>query len=393
MNAPRRRRFLGGGVTGLLAATAGCQSLRGVNSSAGGATWPTTGFDRANTGFAPDRIAVPGAGSVRWQLPENDVPVAADGTVFQRASAWNDAGDYDWRSGTTAATQSMPAPTYHDDVLYVLDGIPAAYDADDGSGRWRQADVAGCVGAPRLTEDGVFGVTTGRNYARDVPTVFRLHAGNGGVDWRTDLPVDPSYTPVVADETVVTAGERRSPDGGVVAAHSASGAERWRVELEGLLWAEPTIGDGAVFVATRDGTVTALDLDTGDVRWQRTFASAPRRFCYGEGQLYAFTGVLRGLSAASGRTAWRTNLGGDPVGVDAEAIYCVGGRGLSADRYLRVVDRETRTQRWHYEFPEVLRGDIQTGGIVGRPALVDGAVFVAAADGLYAFEADSPLDV
>ena len=278
-------------------------------------------------------------------------------------------------------------------VLYVLDGIPAAYDADDGSGRWRQADVAGCVGAPRLTEDGVFGVTTGRNYARDVPTVFRLHAGNGGVDWRTDLPVDPSYTPVVADETVVTAGERRSPDGGVVAAHSASGAERWRVELEGLLWAEPTIGDGAVFVATRDGTVTALDLDTGDVRGQRTFASAPRRFCYGEGQLYAFTGVLRGLSAASGRTAWRTNLGGDPVGVDAEAIYCVGGRGLSADRYLRVVDRETRTQRWHYEFPEVLRGDIQTGGIVGRPALVDGAVFVAAADGLYAFEADSPLDV
>lgn len=383
-----RRRFIGGSLAGVLAAQAGCLSFPGTDSSKAGDVWPTTGFDRANTGFAPDRSAVPDAGRVRWQVDANDAPVTASGTVFQRTAARTEEGDRDWRTDALSATTSMPPPTYHDDALYVLDGTPVAYDASDGTERWRQSEIPGGVGAPRVTDDGAFGVTRGRRRDQDSPTVFRLNPSTGAPDWQHDLPTDPTYTPVLDAGTLVTAGRERSPDGGVVVAYSTDGTESWRFELDGLLWAEPTIGDGAVFVADRDGTVTALALDDGDVRWQRNLEGAPKRFCYGEESLYAFADGLRTLDPEDGSTIWQTEAGGDPVCVDADAIYCVGPDRFSMPRYLRVVDRETREQSWSYEFPMVTHGDIQTVGVRGRPALVEGGLFVAAADGLYAFERD-----
>lgn len=384
-----RRRFVGGCLAGLFTATAGCQSIPGTESSGAADVWPTTGFDPANTGFAPDRSAVPDAGRVRWKVDANDAPVAVNEMVFQRRAARTAAGEPEWRTSPASATSSMPAPTYHDDVLYVLDGIPLAYETDEGTERWRQDEVTGGVGAPRVTDDGVFGVTTGRTRQTDAPTVFRLDPATGTPDWQHYLPVDPTYTPALGHETIVTAGRTRSWDGGVIAAYTTDGSERWQFRLDGSLWAEPTIGDGAVFVADRAGSVTALALETGDVRWQRDFDGAPKRFCYGDGHLYAFADGLRALDPADGRTVWRTETGGDPVCIDADAIYCVGDDEFSTPRFLRVIDRDTRSETWSYEFPTVARGDIVTGGVRGRPALVDGAMFVAAADGLHAFEPES----
>lgn len=101
---------------------------------------------------------------------------------------------------------------------------------------------------------------------------------------------------------------------------------KWAFAFPGATRArsQPTIGAGAVFVGSQDGTVYALDFDTGCVRW--TFAaeaevrSSPTVEPWARGDRNAkprlyfgdFNGNAYALDAQSGRLLWKTRVEDHP---------------------------------------------------------------------------------
>jgi outer membrane protein assembly factor BamB len=59
-----------------------------------------------------------------------------------------------------------------------------------------------------------------------------------------------------------------STNGEVIAFSAADGSEVWRAGVDGEVLAPPASGEGLVFVQTIDGSLMALEIDTGEVRWE-----------------------------------------------------------------------------------------------------------------------------
>jgi outer membrane protein assembly factor BamB len=56
--------------------------------------------------------------------------------------------------------------------------------------------------------------------------------------------------------------------GQVIAFSVAEGNEVWRQTVDGEVLAPPVVGEGLVFLQTIDGSLTALELESGEERWQ-----------------------------------------------------------------------------------------------------------------------------
>jgi outer membrane protein assembly factor BamB len=119
---------------------------------------------------------------------------------------------------------------------------------------------------------------------------------------------------VVSDDVVIAG------DGHVFAFHTTTGELRWQFAPEGDLPGRfiGGVANGSVFVGSTAGTVSALDLGNGEVRWRtslrrgRTSVFAP--VVTGDLVVVAWTdfdqtprsGGLAGLSARDGTVRWQT---------------------------------------------------------------------------------------
>ena len=99
-----------------------------------------------------------------------------------------------------------------------------------------------------------------------------------------------------------------SHDGHVTSFDAATGAERWKTELEKLLLASgPGYGEDLVVVGSTDGTIVALSATDGAVRWQRNLNAEilARPLVSGRRVLVrTVDGYVRALDAGSGNDAW-----------------------------------------------------------------------------------------
>lgn len=85
---------------------------------------------------------------------------------------------------------------------------------------------------------------------------------------------------------------------------------RWTLALDSPPASEPAFDPSTAYVATRAGTLAAIDLNHGTVRW-RVALETPVSPAVGEGRVFvASGGLLFGLDAATGQTLWQTALPG-----------------------------------------------------------------------------------
>lgn len=345
-------------------------------------------------------------------------------------------GGLAWRFGTGGPVRS--SPTVVGGVVYFgsSDGHVYAVDAATGALRWFHDAGAPVGGAPLVTDTRVVFVDRAN----------RIHAVRrdaGEPLWRViggpDLPLPWGRegwdylmaSPVLAGELVLagtgdgnlyavsledgavrwrfgTGGRIRSApavhegvayvgagDGIVYGVALNDGTEVWRFETEGhgldaadwgfdrrQIYASPTIVDGVLYVGSRDASLYAVDLASGQPRW--TFKDGTTGWimaspAVSQGRVFSARssgGRVRAVDLEAGTELWVFQTGGfvySSPAVVGSTMYVGGGDG-----HIYAFDAATGDRRWTY----------RTGrGVFSTPAVWEGRLFVGSDDGfLYALE-------
>jgi outer membrane protein assembly factor BamB len=140
---------------------------------------------------------------------------------------------------------------------------------------------------------------------------------------------------------------------------------------------KPTIADGQVFVASRDGTVMAMDADTGNTRWE---TDTKTRLGGGPGVgdalvlLGSSEGEVIALSIADGKEIWRSRVTSEVLSVPSAAagvviVRAIDGRlfGLSSldGKRLWTYDRTVPTLTLRGSSSPVIAGGLVVYGSDG----------------------------
>lgn len=188
-------------------------------------------------------------------------------------------------------------------------------------------------------------------------------------------------------------------------------AEAWRVPIRGAgtfgnFASTSLIVDGVVYTQDLRSNVSAIDLETGEVRWEKAYDSptvGPNGLAYADGRLFGATvDEAFAVDAESGEQVWisekltrNANEGIDiapgvhdglvyvsTVPVNTRASYRGNGQGI-----LHALDAETGEEAWTFDtVPADLwsaeHTDINSGGGLWHPPAFDddGAMYISIAN-------------
>lgn len=182
-----------------------------------------------------------------------------------------------------------------------------AIDVRTGEPRWRFASRSG--GEFRMTKVGrVLLVTCGEE------AIHALDIATGEDVWRFAERGCFQFKPLVSHETVVAAAVRGRREGALFAIDLYSGRPRWQRELEGPPTSDPCAAAKVALVSTAgdEATLAAHCLQTGELRWQ---TKDPGLGIGGAGLtideswiVNAPFGQLSALDVRSGDVRWNANL-------------------------------------------------------------------------------------
>ncbi len=171
--------------------------------------------------------------------------------------------------------------------------------------------------------------------------LFGLDAATGDIKWRTPLALNPWGGPTVGGDTIIVTGSSIGYDtkavanakGSVTALNLADGKVKWQKEVKGGVVSCAAVADGAAVVTATDGKVRAFDLATGELRWhydaQAPFFAPP---AVAGGVVYVgdLKGVIHALGLVDGARKWALDLGADSAVASPGMVY--GGPAVHGGR-------------------------------------------------------------
>lgn len=144
--------------------------------------------------------------------------------------------------------------------------------------------------------------------------------------------------------------------------------------------AQPVAANGVIYAMDGAGRITAMNADTGEVRWERHISSDNKRdqeafgggLAIVDGRLYATSGYgfVLALDPASGDQIWRSST----ISPVTSAPAAADGRvfAVTADNELFALDANNGEILWTYQ------GIAETAGIMTSPApAIDGDIVIA----------------
>jgi outer membrane protein assembly factor BamB len=271
-------------------------------------------------------------------------------------------------------------PAYLDGTVYAAsrDGDVAAFDLASGKERWsrgvKKAEITGAIGA--AADIVVLGTAGGE--------VIALDRASGDERWRTSIASEVLAPPQVAERIVVV----RSGDGHVYGLDLGTGKKVWSYDrpvpvlsLHGT--SAPVIAPGRVIVGFDSGHLVALELGSGKPVWETRIAipkgrtdldrmvdidSAP---IVAAGAIYVATyqGQVAAVSLDSGASLWTREISSSSgLTVDERQVYV-----SDQDGHVWALDRETGTSVWKQE--------ALTARQVSQPAVLGNYLVVADLEG------------
>lgn len=303
----------------------------------GGASWSQFQADAAHSGTLGDGPAPPYR--IRWELPAPAGP-ALSGAVID--------GDLAYTIG-------------RDDVY--------AVELATGEIVWQIPRAGGPLSVPAIAVD-----------ATGAPLLLYLEGpadevGDGSAGSPTPSPSPtPTPSPDAAEET--------APSSELVAVGTEDRQERWRVPLDDVSRAGVTVEGDAAFVADESGSVFAVGLADGDVRWTADAgAKVEVAVAVADGLVVVVardTGdrgvIVNAFDRESGERRWRVSPQVGSSAVSGAAV--ADGRVVVgfADRFARALSAEDGEQLWASLV-------ITAFSPVTSPALQPGTVFMADVNG------------
>jgi outer membrane protein assembly factor BamB len=188
-----------------------------------------------------------------------------------------------------------------------------------------------------------------------------LHGDTGLPAWRLPLADQPAQRPVWDHGWLVVA----TMSGTVQAFRASDGHQLWSREVASPAHALPALAADRVYVATADGRIVALQVETGAPEWERRLGGAPNEILALDDRVYvgATDDFFYCLMAKDGRVDWRWRTGGDAVGVpvaDERRVYFV-----ALDNVLRALNRVSGGQAWMRPLPfRPSTGPVKAGGTI-----------------------------
>lgn len=246
-------------------------------------------------------------------------------------------------------------PVLLNDRVYVAErrGDVAAFSAADGKRLWQTETDTAIAGGPGVGEGLMLVGTSGGE-------VLALAEADGKLLWRARVPSEVLAAPQVSQGVVVV----HSGDGNLTALSAADGKKLWSYDrgapvltLRGT--SPPLLIKDRVIVGFDNGTLAALDLKTGQVEWEATIAVARGRSdlermvdidtqpVLRDDTLYvaSFQGRVAAVTLDSGQILWNRELSSYAgLGVDDKNVYVT-----AADGTMWALDRETGAAVWKQE--------------------------------------------
>jgi len=167
-----------------------------------------------------------------------------------------------------------------------------------------------------------------------------------------------------ASSTYITA-----PEGNVRSLALDSGAVRWERSFKHDFFASASVTQDGVLVADVEGTVRALDPTDGDTRWEQQIGVFPNSPVTHEGVAYFVTQTVSdsvvALTTADGERSWTAEIDasqdiiGSPA-IDGPRLFTNTSTGV------RAYDTETGTEYWRWDGEERIRMSptVQNGQVV-----------------------------
>lgn len=300
----------------------------------------------------------------------NGSPVIVDGIVFVgtlRGELYAmGAGDGKIMGWTGLGDAIQGSPAVDGSVAFVAlsnskESI-TAFDLNEGRARWKK-NYGDVETSPLLYEEHLFiGNTAG--------TLYSLERATGDQRWKYELPSNTRLkgirsSPAAEGGTVVFGAD----DGWLTALNAETGALRWRVDTGAPLTAAPLVRDGIVIIGNRQGTLVAVGRESGAILWRCATGAPVVANAVPAGDLVVvgtLAGKAFGIRAKDGSIAWATDLGG-PVSA--------GGAVAGTTVYLGTLRKEIFAL--HAPDGTVVWKDSLDGRIRTSPAVALGRLFIA----------------
>ncbi|MEW5759488.1 MAG: PQQ-binding-like beta-propeller repeat protein, partial [Candidatus Thermoplasmatota archaeon] len=294
----------------------------------------------------------------------------ANGKVFigigNELVAFNQySGEKLWSFQTNGKIFSSPA--VFEGVVYFGSNDNAIYAIDEAYGKliWKYSTFGEVSSSPLLIEDNLF-IVSQDGY------LYSINKLNGTLEWRKYLG-NSSYqeffipSPAGNEGYVVTAFGSK-----IFLFNSSSGFEIWNYELKNKTFSTPIIAQEEIIIANIDGVITSIGLD-GKVKWKYNTSeeiySSPSFFA---NIVYIATknGSIYALDLSTGKPIWKKNFNDEFVSSPSIGsngiLFC--GKNIYALNF-------SGEKLWSYETSAL---------VYSSPAISNGMVFVGGKK-LYAF--------
>lgn len=306
-------------------------------------------------------------------------------------------------SNTSYHGLSTPA-VYDGDLLFGgTDGRLHAVAAANGTEAWNVTLIAnplfsGVTSSPKILFD--TGYVGTFNESGGAGEVVAFWATNGTIRWRTAAPGSVSFSsPAIVNGTVyvgiigaynTTTQVTYDPPYGLLALDAATGAQRWFVPTNGSVAASPLATGSEVLVPAKDGFLYALNATTGTLVWKvaaQAGVSSPALAGAAvvlAGGSFGSGGRVTALDPQTGAVRWTFTPNGPVQSSVAAADGKVFFSTNVANGTVYALNASSGRLDWYY-----MPTPVQF--IFGSPVVADGLVVAPSDNGhVYAFSSAAP---
>ena len=275
---------------------------------------------------APESQKVPTPEAQKVPAPEAPKAPTIESPILPTTKRWSVA--------VSAKPSAMPVIGGDQIFIGLESGIVAAHRVSDGTETWRV----------ELRTAQAVGFEGSRVFVAAGDAIHALNAATGSVAWVA--PTGAVKVPMLAQDGWIIVAS-----GSVVSALRAEdGMKIWSRDI-GVPHARPTIEGNNLYVPLENGHLRALELQTGNDRWTKSFTGAPSEVLAFSDRVYVGSAdkVFYCLKADDAGHDWKSRAGamlrGRPV-AEGTRIFIT-----SIDNLLRAYDGNDGALQWYRSLP------------------------------------------